>query len=111
MPLTETLEHMSIRSELHKPRRHNGHHRRWPHVERRHGHEEFTPLVEIDASEVDTLLTDLGENIEESHEEYDEHGRGGHHEEEHHIRTYSRFNREPSGQIADMWTVRSGKAP
>lgn len=112
MPLSETLNSMSIRSELHKPRRPNGHHRRWPHVERRHGHDEFTPLVEINVSEIDTLLTDFGEHTEDPHTEFDEPEHNEvHQEEEHHVRTYGRFNRESGGQVADMWTLRSGKAP
>jgi RNA polymerase primary sigma factor len=109
----EVLNTMSVRTEIHKPRKPNGHGHRWLQGERRINHDDITGLTEINTSEIDSLLTELGEPVEESRLHFDEvdNVADEFHAEERSPRTPARFHRETSGPITDMWMVRSGKAP
>jgi RNA polymerase primary sigma factor len=113
MPRIEVLDAMSLRTELHRPRRPNGHGHRWLHGERRNGHDDLTPLVEVNSSEIDSLLSELGEHAEDPHAHYDDPDTvgGGTHVDEPHAPAHSRFHRESSGPITDIWMMKSGKAP
>src|SRR5258708_21706284 len=113
MPSSEITYSMSIRNELHRPKRPTSHARRWPHVDRRRGHDDLVPLIEMNTSEIDSLLSDLGEQAEDPNIHFDEADTPAHEDrsDEPNIRVRTRFNREAAGPITDMWMVRSGKAP